>query len=128
MLDKQFVNDKFDKYKQMVNDIIFKKYSYRVANDYDDMYQIGCEGLIHGIKHWNPNKGIAESTYYYTVISNTLKHLDVYIDNFAKDKHSIELQVRQYIITNKEMSFDDVIKSCPYGNKNIIENVSYKIQ
>lgn len=103
----------FNQYKDMINSIIWKKYSYRANNDYDDMMQIGSEALLNALDNYDSGKGNI-STYLYNAIDNKLKSLDVEIDNVGSSKCSKSVAMRRYITSNKELDFDTLYKKCPF--------------
>ena len=88
----------YDKYKRIIDSIIWKKYAYRANNDYDDMYQIGSEALLEALKTYDSSKG-KMMTYVYNAVCNRLKHLDVFVDNVDSN------MVMIWVNTAKNMHF-----------------------
>lgn len=41
---------------------------FRCRNDKEDLYQVGCLGLVRAVDHFNSDLGIQKATYYYSVI------------------------------------------------------------
>ncbi|MFA7324231.1 MAG: sigma-70 family RNA polymerase sigma factor [Candidatus Nanopelagicales bacterium] len=47
---------------------------YRSANDYEDIVQAGLLGLIYAVDHFDPERGLAFSTYAVPCITGAIKH------------------------------------------------------
>lgn len=108
-MNKSEINQAYSKYNKMVSSIIWKKYSYRAINDYDDMYQIGSEALIKSLQTYDESKGNI-STYLYQSVYNALKHLDVAIDNMGGTHYNKAVMLKNYIMSNPDMSFGELME------------------
>ena len=75
------------------------------------MYQIGSEALLNAIRTYDETKGKL-STNCYTAIVNRLKHMDIYIDNISISPCSKAIEIKNYIIKNKDMSYDEMFRNC----------------
>lgn len=65
-------NERVEKNIPLVHHIIRNK--MRIANgDYDDAFQDGCVGLLNAIRTFDPERGIAFSTYAGACIQNAIK-------------------------------------------------------
>ena len=51
----------------LVNKVIMDKIIYNIA-DYDDLFQVGCVGLIVAVNTFDESKNVKFSTYAYKVI------------------------------------------------------------
>jgi len=102
------IETEFNKYSKYIDKTIWTKYRYRVANDYDDMKQIGSEALIKAIKTFDSTRDAELSTYVYRCVENSLKHLDVEIDGKYKNR-----MVKAYILKNKDVGLEELWKNVP---------------
>ena len=121
------IEELYEQNKNMINDIIWKKYAYRANNDYDDMYQIGSEALLEALKTYDSSKGKL-TTYIYNAVSNRLKHLDVFVDNVDSSMVNKNVKIKNYILSNKDMTvkelYDNIDFKCSESEFiNVYKNV-----
>jgi len=74
------IETEFNKYSKYIDKTIWTKYRYRVANDYDDMKQIGSEALIKAIKTFDSTRDAELSTYVYRCVEN-MNRINMVINN-----------------------------------------------
>lgn len=83
---------------------IAKKYSSRI--EYDDAFQIGCEGLVKASKSFDETKGYTFSTY-------AVQYIQGYIMRYLRDNNNIIKPTRSAIdlyVKIKEMEKDKTLE------------------
>jgi RNA polymerase sigma factor (sigma-70 family) len=54
--------------------VIANNYRLKSKHQFDDLYQVGCIGLIKAVENFDPSKGFKFSTYAYPMISGEISH------------------------------------------------------
>lgn len=95
---------------------IVKKYTGR-GTEYDDLYQIGCLGLVKAIKNYDPTFNVRFSTYAVPMIAGEIKRF-LRDDGMIKVSRSLkELGIRAMAVKerlcreqNRDVGIDDIAR------------------
>lgn len=69
-------SEKYLKYKALINLAIKRlNMNWKTPDEYQEINDWGTDGIIKGIRTYQEDKGVKESTYVYKCIENELKHL-----------------------------------------------------
>ena len=79
------------------------------GTEYEDLYQIGCLGLVKAIRHFNPDFGVQFSTYAVPMISGEIKRFlrddgPVKVGRSLKELAAQALGVRERIASERGAS------------------------
>jgi len=58
------------------------RFSQRSSIEYDDLFQLGCLGLVQALQRFDPSRGHAFSTYAVPMITGQMQH-------YLRDRHSL---------------------------------------
>lgn len=72
-------NRVFEDNLNLVSHVVRKKYK-AIPQDYDDLFQEGCVGLLHAIRNFKSEYGYTFSTYAAACISGSINH-------YLRDRH-----------------------------------------
>ena len=100
----------------LVNKVIMDKIIYNIA-DYDDLFQVGCVGLIVAVNTFDESKNVKFSTYAYKVI-----HMEIfnYLKHNQKKKENISLDTT---FLNKDNNDDLNLMSTVVDDRNGPEEI-----
>ena len=106
---------------------IAKRFSGR-GEEYDDLYQAGCVGLIKAVDNFDESKGFLFSTYAVPVIMGEIRRLfrdggAVKVSRFLKEK-SIKVQaIREKFIKRelREPTISELSDLCKIGTEELSE-------
>ena len=100
----------------LVNKVIMDKIIYNIA-DYDDLFQVGCVGLIVAVNTFDESKNVKFSTYAYKVI-----HMEIlnYLKQNQNKNENISLDTT---FLNKEDDDDLNLMSIVVDDRNGPEDI-----
>ena len=82
-------NEKYLKYKALINLAMKNLHIFwKTKDEWQEFNDSGVDGIIKGIRSYDSNKGVKESTYVYTCIEMELKHR-IYLNTMKKRTQKI---------------------------------------
>lgn len=131
--DKEAMSKLIDENVRLVWNIV-NKFNNR-GYEQDDLFQVGCEGFIKGIKNFNFDFNTELSTYLVPVIMGEIKRY-VRDDNIIKISRNIkELSYKVYSLkeeyskkTGKEITIAQIAKELDVSVEEVVEAIECNIK
>ena len=91
-------NDLILKHKGLIYLAIKKEHlHWKTQDEYQNFVDAGYDGLLNGIRTFNPDKGFKESSYYYACIRNEMIKVIVRKNN---EKNSVKVSSLNTLVEN----------------------------
>ena len=91
-------NDLIEKHKALIFMAIKKEHlHWKTQDEYQDFIDAGYDGLLNGIRTFNPDKGFKESSYFYVCIRHEMIKVIVRKNN---EKNSVKVSSLNIPIEN----------------------------